>query len=624
MRWVSAATRILLGLPVVLAAANYGKEHSKPNILFLFTDDQDYELGSLDFLPITKERIFDQGFAFDNHYVTVSLCCPSRVAMLRGQQAHNTNNTDVASPGGGYDKFRSSGENDNYLPHWLKDAGYRTEYIGKLMNGYSTDNYWFPPKGWDHYDGLLDPFTYVYNKPVFSTNGGRPKHYSGHQTDVIRAKAVDRLETLLANPDEPWFLQVAPVAPHLQFNESIKIPPVPATRHEDLFPGLKAPRTPNYNPQDQKKPSWVGDLPLMDDEAIAYTDEVYRRRAQVLTGVDEMIEDLLDVLDEAGELENTVIIFSSDNGFHLGNHRIPAGKTLPYREDTHVPFFIKGPGIPKGRSTQIPSDHVDIAPTLLTLAGLDENEWPPFLDGRTLTDYWKPDGTEGDPALDPFPETLNVEFWGANLIEASPLNVTVDDRNTYKTVRIIGKDYAFLYTHWCTHETELYDTIADPYELEPLDLLQNATLSDRMNGLLLASKTCEQESCRDPWSTLHPDGSVKSLRDALHPRHDEYYASLPRVAFKECLHAQLAWNEKPFVPGFDEENGFGQRYRAVDLLPPDDGEDDEDTVSTVEDAKYGSVFKSLEEIEGNAKFLGNEMLAPEWWGGVAKKFKYRM
>lgn len=87
----------------------------------------------------------------------------------------------------------------------------------------------------------------------------------------------------------------------------------------------------------------------MDDEAIAYSDEVYRRRAQVLTGVDEMIEDLLNVLEEAGQLENTVIIFSSDNGFHLGNHRIPAGKTLPYREDTHVPFSITGPGIPKGK-----------------------------------------------------------------------------------------------------------------------------------------------------------------------------------------------------------------------------------------------------------------------------------
>lgn len=379
----------------------------------------------------------------------------------------------------------------------------------------------------------------------------------------------------------------------------------------------------------------------MDDEAIAYSDEVYRRRAQVLTGVDEMIDNLLDVLEEAGQLENTVIIFSSDNGFHLGNHRIPAGKTLPYREDTHVPFFMTGPGIPKGdycsqsfpidelklttylgQSTKIPSDHIDIVPTLLTLAGLEEDKWPSFLDGRTLTDYWNADGSKGEPELDPWPETLNVEFWGENLIEASPLNVTTDPRNSYKTLRIVGKDYGFLYSHWCTHETELYDTVADPYELEPLDLVQNATLADRLNGLLLASKTCEQESCRDPWSTLHPDGGVKTLREALHPQHDDYYASLPEVAFKECLPAQVASNEQPFFPGFDPETGFGQKYRNVDTLGSDDEETDSSS-STMEARRFGSVFKGLEEIEAKAKFLGNEMLASTWDSGEGKKFRYR-
>lgn len=381
----------------------------------------------------------------------------------------------------------------------------------------------------------------------------------------------------------------------------------------------------------------------MDDEAIAYSDEVYRRRAQVLTGVDEMVENLLNVLEEAGQLENTVIVFSTDNGFHIGNHRIPAGKTLPYREDTHVPFFISGPGIPKGkyypqnhlyqynyihidtgRTTKIPSDHVDIVPTLLTLAGLDKSEWPPFLDGRTLTNYWSSDGDDSnEPNLDPWPETLNIEFWGKNLIEASPLNATSDARNTYKTARVIGRDYSFLYTHWCTHETELYDTIADPYELEPVDLAENSTLVDRLNGLLLASKTCEQKSCRDPWSILHPDGSVKTLRDALNPKHDEYYASLPVVEFKECLDFQVAWNEKPFFPGFDPETGFGQRYRNVDFSGPDDDneeEEDDDTMSTM--ARFGSVFRGMEEIEGSAKYLGNEMLIPGL-RAIGKKFRYR-
>lgn len=323
---------------------------SKPNILFIFTDDQDLELGSLKYLPSVQQRIQEQGLTFENHYATVALCCPSRVALLRGQHAHNTNNTYVAAPGGGYDKFRLSGEDKDYLPWWLKKAGYRSEYIGKLMNQYGTYNYAISPKGWDHFDGLLDPYTYIYNTPVFSLNGARPVYYAKHhQTDVIHAKAVDRLTTLLANSSQPWYLQVAPVSPHQQFNETGRFPPVPLSRYENLYPGLQAPRTPNFNPAVQDKPSWVGTLPLLNATQLAFSDDTYRRRAQALHGIDEMITHLLDILAEAGQLDETVIIFSADHGYHVGQHRVVAGKTLPYKEDTHVPFFIKGPGVPKSK-----------------------------------------------------------------------------------------------------------------------------------------------------------------------------------------------------------------------------------------------------------------------------------
>lgn len=123
---------------------------------------------------------------------------------------------------------------------------------------------------------------------------------------------------------------------------------MPASRHEHLYPELKAPRTPNFNPVIHKKPSWLGELPLMDEARIAFSDETYRRRAQALQGVDELIDEMLNVLEAAGKLDETVIIFSTDHGYHVGQHRVPAGKTLPYREDTHVPFIIKGPGVPKG------------------------------------------------------------------------------------------------------------------------------------------------------------------------------------------------------------------------------------------------------------------------------------
>ncbi len=180
--------------------------------------------------------------------------------------------------------------------------------------------------------------------------------------------SVTRLKTLLAG-DQPWFLTVAPVAPHQQFNsvsmlyyghilrsfshaasrlQTGKWPPVPLARHANLYPGLKAPRTPNFNPKHHHKPSWVGELPYMDEASIAFSDETYRRRAQALAGVNEIFHELLDILEQSGELDNTYVIFSADHGYHVGQHRIPAGKTLPYREDTQVPFIIRGPGVPHG------------------------------------------------------------------------------------------------------------------------------------------------------------------------------------------------------------------------------------------------------------------------------------
>ena len=407
------------------------------------------------------DKLTPLGITFHNHYATVALCCPSRVALLRGQHAHNTNNTYVAAPGGGYDKFRLSGENEDYLPHWLKRAGYRSEYIGKLMNQYGVYNYNFTPKGWDRFDGLLDPYTYIYNTPVFSTNGQHPVYYAKHhQTDVIRAKAVSRLQ-YLTNQSQPWYLQVAPVSPHQQFNDSGRYPPVPLARHANDYPGLQAPRTPNFNPAVQDKPSWVGELPLMNTTQIAFSDATYRARAQALAGIDELVGNLLDVLEQTGQLDNTVIIFSSDHGYHVGQHRVPAGKTLPYREDTHVPFFIKGPGIGKNLSTLEPSTHVDIAPTILKFTGLPQDQWPVFLDGRDLSSDWTSDWTEwkngGDSPVNSS-EVINIEFWGAAVAEGA-LTIKNGSRNTYKTARVIGPDYGYLYTHWCTNETEIYDTV---------------------------------------------------------------------------------------------------------------------------------------------------------------------
>lgn len=554
--------------------------------------------------------------------------------MLRGQQAHNTNNTYVQLPGGSFQKFQASGEDADNLPHYLKRAGYRTEFIGKIMNGYGVYNYDTPPSGYDRFDGMIDPWMYTYNTPVFSIDGATPRYYNGsYLQDVVHAKAVDRVERLTAanSTGQPWFLTVAPTAPHQTFNDTGKWPPVPAARHAGLFPDVTAPRTPNFNPAVNNKPSWVGQLPLMNSTTIEHVDQVARARAQTLQSVDEMVTHLLDVLEESGQLDNTVVVFSADHGYHLGNHRVPCGKTLPYKEDTHVPFMMRGPGVPSGADTDLPSNHIDIAPTLLDIAGVDQSEWPSWLDGRSLLPYFTADSngsttnTTSTSALDvSHVETVNIEYWGNGIVEASGLGYEISKaNNTYKTARIIARDYSYMYAVWCTGESELYDTRADPYELEPLAANSSAAaarLASRLNGLMLLLKTCVGDSCRAPWSVLHGDGAVRSLADALDPRHDLYYASLPPVHFDVCASQYNLANEAPH---------FSSNYSVAlaELTTPHEDAGDYGAGSTPspgdtigwDGVLNGAVYEDLAAIEARARDLTADELN---WQAATTKFKY--
>ncbi|OAQ59462.2 arylsulfatase [Pochonia chlamydosporia 170] len=428
----------------------------RPNIIFVFTDDQDLHLGSLDYMSSVKNELAAKGTTFSNHFATVSQCCPSRASLLRGQHAHNTNNTFVSAPGGNYAKWLASGENNDYLPMWLSKAGYRTEYIGKFLNGYNSALYMNQPKGWDIADILVDPWTYQYNTPVFSQNGRIPILYRGyHQTDVIRAKTMSRLEYLTDKQDKPFYLTIAPVSPHVE----IRGLPVPLARHAKGFPNATAPQGRNFNPSDAltaQKPSWLKDLPLMKDTDISRANDHFRHRIRALQGVDEIVQDVVDFLDRKKLLNNTYIIYSSDNGYHLGQHRVNAGKTLPYIEDSNLPFIVRGPNVPAGKSSRLPGTHIDLAPTFLDIACLEKKQYPVYLDGRSLLNNWHypTQPTDDSNTCD----IINIEFWGKGEIEARGKNGS--DKNSYKTLRVVSEKNSWLYSKWCTGDRELYNTQA--------------------------------------------------------------------------------------------------------------------------------------------------------------------
>ncbi|WYZ39660.1 hypothetical protein EsH8_IV_000001 [Colletotrichum jinshuiense] len=556
-----------------LASCQAVEAKSRPNIVFIFTDDQDLRQGSFDSQTAVQELLAAEGTVFTNHYATVAVCCPSRVSLMRGQHAHNTNNTDIKAPGGGYPKFKAAGLDDDYLPHWLGRAGYNAESdIGKLFNGDSLIAYNPAPKGWRHIDVLLDPYTNAHNTVVMSENGARPVYYEGfQQTDVVRIKALDRLRTLLAEED-PFFLMIAPTAPHCH---DLKDAPIPPARYMGAFANTTVPRAENFNPADkyqEGKPSWLGKLPALNESQIKEIDHIYQRRLEALRGVDDIIEDVVEMLEKEGALENTYIIYSSDQGYHLGTHRHGAGKCTHYLEDTNIPLVVRGPGIPRGAVSNNPSIVADFAPTLLEIAGLPSEEQPPFFDGSSLLKSWQ----QPDSPASTGKEAINIEFWGAAFTEMhewadgdyAPYFPGLYLNNTYKTMRLVGDNHSWMYSRWCTNQTELYDTLNDPYEL--LNLADSTDpyhvrVISRLNALLLVAKSCTRSSCRNPWRLISPPSlprskRIRGLADALDPNFDDFYNSFPTVQIEECVPYQYTPNEGPYFPE-SAEFGLGMEYR---------------------------------------------------------------
>lgn len=328
---------------------------ARPNIVFILTDDQDLHMESLEYMPLLQKHLVNKGTFYKNHYCSTAICCPSRVTLWTGKNAHNTNVTDVIPPygkcsgscaghansadswqSGGYPKFVSQGFNDNYLPIWLREAGYQTFYTGKLFNAHSVNNYDKPfPAGWSSSDFLLDPYTYQYLNATTQRNRDPPVSWEGHySTDVLAEKAYGLLDEALMLKD-PFFLTIAPTAPHsnvptfdpINHSEAPRMTiPIPAKRHEDWFPDVKVPRTENFNPDCASGVSWVKKLAQLNDSVIEYNDNFYRARLQTLQAVDEIVEGVIDRLEKASVLDNTYVIYSTDNGFHISQHRLAPGK----------------------------------------------------------------------------------------------------------------------------------------------------------------------------------------------------------------------------------------------------------------------------------------------------------
>ena len=470
----------------------------RPNVILILTDDQDLLLGSLDSMPRLQELLINQGTFFTNAYVPLSLCCPSRATILTGRYTHNLQIYTNFPPDGGFQLFKDLGHEETTVGVALRRAGYRTALMGKYLNGYPDKSArTYVPPGWDEWSVPVAGNVYTHFNYTLNQNGELVpygKQPADYLTDVLAQRARSFV-TRAAQDKVPFFLYFASFAPHT--------PASPAPRDANLFPEARAPRTPSFDEANMKdKSKEMRSHPRLTEKNLRRIDQLYRRRLQSLQAVDAALATLVDALESTGQLDNTYILFTSDNGFHMGQHRLTPGKYRPYEEDIRVPLVVRGPGVPAGARVDAFIENVDLAPTIAQLAGA---RLPVRPDGRSFVPllaapqqppaHWRqmvfleqyhfreaPQGT--DDVLEPSDQPAGEEH-------VTHLGLRT---STYKFVE------------YGTGELEYYDLVNDPFELQSVARELSGDQLRRLTERVHALAKCRRNTCRDLEAAPLPAG----------------------------------------------------------------------------------------------------------------------
>jgi N-acetylglucosamine-6-sulfatase len=456
-----------------------------PNVVFVLTDDLSTNL--VPFMPHVMD-MQQRGVTFSNYFVTDSLCCPSRTSILTGRFPHSTGVFTNSAPDGGFPLFYKRGEEKDTFATSLSSAGYRTALMGKYLNDYDPrhtpgQSGPYVPPGWTEWDATgngYGEFNYGLNENGRVVSyGTEPKAYL---TDVIAAKGRAFVRSSL-DAGAPFLLELATFAPHSPY--------VPAPRDRGLFPGVQAPRAAAFDAPVAGAPAWLAGVPPLDQHATAQIDADFRMRAQAVQAVDQMLGQIEDELRAAHQLDNTYIVFSSDNGFHMGEHRLRPGKLTAFDTDIRVPLIVVGPGVPAGRTVDQTVENVDLRPTFEELTGsrpgsaVEGRSLVPFLRGQTPTG-WR------TAAL--------VEHHGpVSRRTGEPDRAVPFSGNppTYEAMRTATT----LYVEYADGEREYYDTTNDSAELTNLAARLPAEQTAKLHLALTAMASCSGgESC---WNAQH-------------------------------------------------------------------------------------------------------------------------
>jgi N-acetylglucosamine-6-sulfatase len=422
----------------------------RPNIVFVLADDLSENL--VPFMPhvLGLER---NGTSFTNYTVTDSLCCPSRASILTGRFPHDTGIYTNTAPDGGFPRFFQLHEQNAAFNVALAHDGYRTAMMGKYLNGYlpghdyGTGGNYIPP-GWTEWDvagEAYHEFDYHLNED------GQVRYFRSQPGDYLTSVLSHRADAFIAAcavQRAPFFLEVATFAPHAPY--------IPAPADEGTLSGLQLPRAAPFDRLPRRGPPWLRRRPPLSASKIAHFDQVYERRAESVLSIDRLLGSIQATLARTGEAASTDVLFSSDNGYHIGEYRLAPGKRTAYDTDVRVPLAGAGPDILRGHVVSRVAQNIDLAPTFESLAGVTP---PPTVDGRSLL-----------PLLDHkrvrrWRRFALIEHQRTALVPGDP--DSLDGRRTsnpptYEALR----SRRFTYVEYANGAREYYDRVSDPNEMD--------------------------------------------------------------------------------------------------------------------------------------------------------------
>ena len=446
-------------------------QNGRSNIVFILTDDLSWNL--IEFMPNVK-RMQHAGVTFANYFVTDSLCCPSRTSIFTGRVPHNTGIFRNTGADGGYDAFQAHRLEGQTFAIALAAAGLRSAMLGKYLNGYLPVRH-APAAGWSMWSVAGNGYgNFDYNL----NQDGRIVHYGrsvrDYLTDVVSAQAQDFIRR---STERPFLVEIATFAPHAPYT--------PAPRDANAFPGLHYPRTLAFDAApDARAVRWLQAHRALSPTDIALIDADFRKRAQSVLAVDAMIGALQQAVTAIGAADRTYFVFSSDNGYHMGEHRLMPGKMTAYDEDIRVPLIVTGPGVPAGRVLAEIAENIDLAPTFTELMG---TRMTGQVDGRSLVPLARGQEVSNWRTL------ALIEHHGPvrdNLDPDMP-NVRSGNPTSYEAIR--SRDW--VYVEYADDEREFHDRVADPYELHNTFAALPPARQAELHAITQAAAGCRNTTC---------------------------------------------------------------------------------------------------------------------------------